>query len=166
MSEKKLCLSSKWKLMNYSERITVYEADLILYFILWAKQGNFVPTGNIVSEETVLLMPHQSQEFSMVLSAGQGCGKDKGLISAPSRTTTTSLGKSSPWKYSEIFRNCSFLLFNNRERLCISWDRSQSAHLRIIFNNAASLHSYCFSKANYGSSATQKWIIVIPTDCW
>lgn len=57
-------------------------------------------------------------------------------------------------------------LFNNTERLCICWDRSQSAHLLIIFNNAASLHSYCFSKANYGSSATPKWIIVIPAVCW
>lgn len=79
----------------------MYEVGIILCSILRAKPGDLVPTEDSVSEEPVLLMPHQSQEFSMALS-GQDCGKDgEGgvsleLISGPSRATTTSTGKSSP----------------------------------------------------------------------
>lgn len=71
MSEKKKNMSFLWEYMKYSERIIVYEADVILYSILWAKQGDLVPTENTVSEELILLMPHESQEFPKVLAAGQ-----------------------------------------------------------------------------------------------
>lgn len=151
--------SSKWKCMKYSERTVVYEAGIILYSILWAKPGDLVPSENTAIEEPVLVMPHQSQEFSMVVSAGQGLWEGWGWC-----FTGADLRSQQNHQKKKLF--FSPFLFNNTERLFICWDRSQSAHLLIIFSNAASLHSYCFSKANYGSSATPKWIIVIPADCW
>lgn len=37
-------------MMKFSEIIIVYKADIILYSILWAKQGDLVHTENTVSE--------------------------------------------------------------------------------------------------------------------
>lgn len=147
-----------------------------------------VHTENTVREEpvyfaNVISVPVVSKgDSTSSCHQDRDCGKGRGVVfswmlrlsglvhswsEGPNGTTTTSLGKSSLWDYSNIFRDCSFLpFFHNMERMYICWDWSQSAHLLIMYSNTASLHHYWFSKANYGSSATQKWIIVIPTDCW
>ena len=109
----------------------------------------------------------QGMVFSLMSRLAGLSGLVRSLSKGPNRTTTTSLGKSSLWDYPNVFRDGSFLpFFHNMERMYSSWDWSQSAHLLIMHSNRASPHYYWFSKANYGSSATPKWIIVISTDCW
>lgn len=162
--KRKLCLSSKWKCVKYSGRIIVYEADIILYSILWAQRWKHCQWRTWFGN---------SPSVPGVFHGGVSRTGTLGRVRVVFHWSCSQIPAKPPeLERAEIFRNCSFLLFfspflfNNTERLCICWDRSQSAHLLIIFNIAAPLHSYCFSRANYSSSATQKWIIVIPTDCW
>lgn len=74
--------------MKFSEIIIVYKADIILYSILWAKQGDLVHTENTVSEEPVFF----------VVSAGQGLWEGWGWYFTGAYLRSQQNHHQQPWK--------------------------------------------------------------------